>query len=236
MLCICTRLLSTPRCYLTASFAPHKIPEKLAGRGGGAPISQTSRPVPVISLSRGILGLLGVKPDGQSPTFRRPYLALSCQCQTRKRSLALRGPWPQGLPSCPANALTPLCSPRPFPFVLLDSTHELVTALAVQLQYLGRGKIAKAALNPLPVGFQVRLAGVPRWHSRRGEINESCLPFPDGRPQDSRTTVGNSQIAGGGGGGIRSGPPGSCEAPGPGQPRQGTAGRVAPAPGQKVLT
>ena len=28
----------------------------------------------------------------------------------------------------------------------------------------------------------------------------------------------------------------AAEAPGPGQPRQGTAGRVAPAPGQKVLT
>ena len=138
--CICARLLRTPRCYLTTSFAPHKIPEKLAGRGGGAPVSQTSRPVPVISLSRGILGLLGMKPDGQSPTFRRPHLALSCQRQRRRRSLALRGPWPQGLPPCPANTLTPLCSPGPFPFALLDSTHEMVTALAGQLQYLAEVK------------------------------------------------------------------------------------------------
>lgn len=91
-----------------------------------------------------------------------------------------------------------LNSTKLFPFLTRVLSHDTLTTLTVQLQYLGKGKTTKAALNPLPVSLEARLVGVPGRHSQEEEINESRLPFPDANPQDSTSNCGKRSDSRGG--------------------------------------
>lgn len=165
------------------SLEPHKTPEKLARRWGGVLISQPEQK----RLSHGHLWIpfqaLCLFPGTRSLSDRflaRSLLAgvahletltlLSPASERPTRSLASQGPRPSCLPStAELSHSLPLNSTELFPFLTRVLSHDTLTTLTVQLQYLGKGKTTKAALNPLPVSSEARLAGVPGRHSGRGD-------------------------------------------------------------------
>lgn len=168
MHCVCSVRVSVPRCYPTASHQSlAESPQSWQGAGEGSPFWGYSAFPAVRRVSP--WATVHMRPAGQSHPSRRLDLALSCRQQRWKKGLALRGLWPERLPSLtqPPPSHPPHLH-RALPFVTPDNTRAVVTTGTVQLQHPGRGKRTKEALNPLPVGLDAGLAGVPRWHSQRG--------------------------------------------------------------------